>query len=350
MGKLILSNKITMKHIILIAFILFNYLINAQSKKEQIEILNIRIDSLKEVLKNEQKVNLDKLNEISVLTEKVQSLQQIREKDITEIEKLTRTNKKLEEKIGVLDSELTELKLNQERFQIKLPFSAVYIDNVKSHFLQPIIETLYKYPEKTSIPQNLWDTKPTSELKEVYSWERDGLTYLFIIIVNNKAVPNPSQYSGEGDIAQYGTQIIFNNFLLKIIESEYIVVNSWESPLETCFVSLESDIIGKNIDFQLTDIDNDSNFEIWYVIESICSLGIEPSKLDIFLINNSKLYKMESVTNSENLFTDKEILEWIKNGDKYLINKFDTDFEKLPDSFKSYAIELRKKNIYGFKN
>jgi hypothetical protein len=86
------------------------------------------------------------------------------------------------------------------------------------------------------------------------------------------------------------------------------------------------------------------------VIESLCSLGIEPSKLEVNLFNKGKINKMESVTNSRDFFTDTEIKEWIQNGSNYVINKFDTNFENLSDNFKSYAIELRNNNIYGLKN
>jgi uncharacterized protein (TIGR02145 family) len=64
-----------MKHIVLITFLFLVGLINAQSKKEQIEILNKRVDSLNEVVGSERKINLDKSNKISELTNTITNLE-----------------------------------------------------------------------------------------------------------------------------------------------------------------------------------------------------------------------------------------------------------------------------------
>lgn len=64
-----------MKHILLITFLFLVGLINAQSKKEQIEILNKRVDSLNEVVGSERKTNLDKSNKISELTKTITNLE-----------------------------------------------------------------------------------------------------------------------------------------------------------------------------------------------------------------------------------------------------------------------------------
>jgi len=50
-------------------------LLNAQSKKEQIEILNKRVDSLNEVVGSERKINLDKSTKISELTNTITNLE-----------------------------------------------------------------------------------------------------------------------------------------------------------------------------------------------------------------------------------------------------------------------------------
>lgn len=49
--------------------------LNAQSKKEQIEILNKRVDSLNEVVGSERKINLDKSTKISELTNTITNLE-----------------------------------------------------------------------------------------------------------------------------------------------------------------------------------------------------------------------------------------------------------------------------------
>lgn len=64
-----------MKHIFLITFIFLVGSFNAQSKKEQIELLNKRVDSLNEVVGTERKTNLDKSNKISELTKTITNLE-----------------------------------------------------------------------------------------------------------------------------------------------------------------------------------------------------------------------------------------------------------------------------------
>jgi hypothetical protein len=56
---------------------------------------------------------------------------------------------------------------------------------------------------------------------------------------------------------------------------------------------------------------------------------------------------MESVTNFPGFFSDIDIREWIKDGSEYVINKFDSNFEVLSEEYKTYAINLRNKNLCG---
>ena len=64
-----------MKRILFVVCLFLVGLINAQSKKEQIEILNKRVDSLNEVVGSERKTNLDKSNKISELTNTITNLE-----------------------------------------------------------------------------------------------------------------------------------------------------------------------------------------------------------------------------------------------------------------------------------
>ncbi len=64
-----------MKHLILICFLIIVGSIKAQSKKEQIEILNKRVDSLNEIVGSERKINLEKSNKISELTNTITILE-----------------------------------------------------------------------------------------------------------------------------------------------------------------------------------------------------------------------------------------------------------------------------------
>ena len=64
-----------MRLVLLFVLIGFSLFVNAQSKKEQIEILNKRVDSLSEILVSERIINLDKSTEISELTQKITNLE-----------------------------------------------------------------------------------------------------------------------------------------------------------------------------------------------------------------------------------------------------------------------------------
>ncbi len=68
------GNSYKMKRILFVVCLFLVGLLNAQSKKEQIEILNKRVDSLNEIVGSERKINLDKSNKISELTDSITKL------------------------------------------------------------------------------------------------------------------------------------------------------------------------------------------------------------------------------------------------------------------------------------
>lgn len=60
--------------IVLVIYLILNSYVYAQSKKEQIDILNKRVDSLNEIIGSERKINLDKSTKISELTNTITGL------------------------------------------------------------------------------------------------------------------------------------------------------------------------------------------------------------------------------------------------------------------------------------
>jgi uncharacterized protein (TIGR02145 family) len=66
---------IILRLVLLFVFIGFSLFGNAQTKKEQIQILNKRVDSLSEILGSERKINLDKSTKISELTNTISNLE-----------------------------------------------------------------------------------------------------------------------------------------------------------------------------------------------------------------------------------------------------------------------------------
>jgi uncharacterized protein (TIGR02145 family) len=78
-----------MRIVLLVLFIMSFFLLNAQSKKEQIEILNKRVDSLNEIIGSERKINLDKSTKISELTNTIIGLEESISSLSAEVSKLT---------------------------------------------------------------------------------------------------------------------------------------------------------------------------------------------------------------------------------------------------------------------
>ena len=72
---MILSKKNSSQKILMIVFILINHSFWAQTKKEQIEILNSRVDSLSSIITSERSINQEKTNRINDLTTKSSNLE-----------------------------------------------------------------------------------------------------------------------------------------------------------------------------------------------------------------------------------------------------------------------------------
>ena len=116
-----------MRHFVLIGFILFYCFSNAQSKKEQIEILNKRVDSLSEILGSERKINLDKSTKISELTNTISNLESSifslnaamskltveSQSKITEIKNLQAILKIKSDSLSLVINELDKLKIQK---------------------------------------------------------------------------------------------------------------------------------------------------------------------------------------------------------------------------------------------
>jgi hypothetical protein len=228
----------------------------------------------------------------------------------------------------------------------ELHFYSLVVNNDEFNSLVTLKPKLFKYPERSSLALELQYSKSYSELQECRLWNKDSVTYAFVLVKDTKKVSNPNPYAGDGDFRDIGDQVTFSCYILKLVNSDFVIFEKWASSIEVCYDDLSS----QNIDFHITDINNDGKVEVWYVIEWSCSLGVEPSKLEIYLFNNGMLNTMESVTNFPGQFTDNDIREWIKDGDDFVINRYDSNFEKLSQDFKTYAIELRTRNLYGRSN
>jgi hypothetical protein len=324
--------------------LIFGLILNCaytQNKKEQIQALNYSIDSLKNLYSKTSSAYLDSLND-----ERSQSLikQEVLNNKLKEIETLNLQYNSLLNKFKAsslecsdLKNDIEVLKNKQQIAQTDLQYFSIFVHRDVYNSIYTTCSNLCKYPEKSTLSR---PTKSYSELKECYIWINDSVTYAFIIIKDTRLFSSGEKFQ-EGDNSLLSEQETFSCYLLIKKESDFIIVEKWESPLETCSLDVQQG--GNIIDFQLTDINDDNKIEIWYVINSSCTLGIEPSKLDIYLFNNGIINKMASCANKRDFYTDDDI---ITEGNKELINKFDSNFNKLKVEYKSYAIELRNKHLY----
>jgi hypothetical protein len=319
----------------------------AQNKKEQIEGLIYSLDSLKTLYTKTSTAYSDSLNKDRNLI----SEQQLEIKDqIMQLESSHLQTLSLQEKliashveISALKNEMETLKADQKTSPSDIHYYSFNVNNNENSPLNDIIPTLYKYPEKNTLSQQLQYSKSYSELQECRLWKMDSINYAFVLIKDTKKVANPNPNDGNGDMRDLGVQVTLSCYILKSIDYEFVIDEKWTSSIETCFLEL----MVKNIDFHITDINKDDKVEIWYVVESYCSLGVEPSKLEIYLYKSGALNKMESVTNWPGQFTDSDVAKLIKDGEDFAINEFDSNFEKLPQEYKTYAIGLRNKNLFG---
>ena len=337
-----------MRLLLITSIVLFYGMSYSQNKKEQIEALNFSLDSLRKF----HLITISKYTDTLYFVRGENSkLNTISNKQDVEIESLKLQSKNLQDNLNKINSdkseiqkELNDIKTKQAKNTEEIHYYSLVVNN-DNGILNSIKAKLLYYPEKTTLSEQSRNSKSFSELKECRLWKKDSVSYAFVIVKDTKKVPNPDFHEDEGDLGEIGNEITFNCYVLNMIDSEFHIEKKWNYTLEKCFLTAESQ--DNNIDFHLTDLNKDNKPEIWYVLESFCSLGVEPYKIQICLFNNSTLHTMESVTNWPEMFTDDDIQEWIKDGSKYSINKFDPNFEKLSQEFKLYAIGLRNKNLYG---
>lgn len=131
--------------------------VNAQSKKEQIENLNYRIDSLNQVLLKEKKLNTNSADEITILYAQLYKLNASISSLNAEVSKLTSSLKSNQEELSKLQAKLkvksdSLLLVQKELNKLKPP--PIQINNT------PAVVSLQKGPYKTvQIGTQVWMIK-----------------------------------------------------------------------------------------------------------------------------------------------------------------------------------------------
>ena len=336
--------------VLLIIYIVLGYGINysfSQNKKEQIEALNFRIDSLQNVLSTTSLTFSDSLDK-----ERTNSSQQklVIDQQQKEIELATLQSKNLNSQINdlikeeiLLKEEIEELKTKQKELNKTEIQSFTLIKNISDLFLiDHFKKTLFKYPEikpRSDYKSNSEFFTSKSELSECEIWWQDNDAYALVVV-------REIRYIKEADWNdEIGTEISLNYYVLKYNNGKFEKEYNWCEKVDACHFDSENN----NINFQITDLNKDGKLEVWCVNENYCKSDVSPNELVVYMYENGNIYVMKSVTNIPKMeITDAEIKEWIKDGNTaYSINQFDSKFLSISDQFRQYAIKIRNENILG---
>lgn len=125
-----------MRVILILFTIFFNLNSFSQSKKEQIEILNNRVDSLNSVLNSEKNTSSEKSNKISDLTTKINNLESTIKTLNTNVSKLTSEQQTNNLRINALKLEIDSLNSIIESNGEKIVFvrnNSLYIFNLQTN-------------------------------------------------------------------------------------------------------------------------------------------------------------------------------------------------------------------------
>lgn len=125
-----------MRVILILFTIIFNLNSFSQSKKEQIEILNNRVDSLNSVLNLEKNTNSEKSNKISDLTTKITNLERTINTLNTNVSKLISEQQTNNLRINALKLEIDSLNSIIESYGQKIVFvrdNSLYIYNLQTN-------------------------------------------------------------------------------------------------------------------------------------------------------------------------------------------------------------------------
>ncbi len=323
---------------------LFTY---SQSKKEQIEILTSRVDSLNQIIGLERGSNVNKLNELNLLTIKLES--QITDltnnlaklnAELKESKVYNQNNKKEIDELKILiDKKSDSIRLISEATKNgnqKVSFSVDFIfsENIITQFNKIAL----KYPSLNSKDKKYFETNNSNLLISKLYFEDNKLNALLISKDRN--------YVTEGN--EKNPQEILNFFIVDCQSPNSMkVIHKWSSETSVCPVDLDNDIL----DVQFTDLDNDGNVEVWIVNEKYCIGGVDFTDLLVFKYEEREHCTLESMTN-QHFIIDSETNSTMD--DSFIRGSyekepliFDICFSNSDSIFLNFAKHLREKNIYG---
>lgn len=119
----------------------------------------------------------------------------------------------------------------------------------------------------------------------------------------------------------------------KTVNDKHILSWRVHDFVKECPVDLNADYIPNT--FAVTDLNKDGKAEVWLMYKIVCHGDVSPSNMKIIMYEGNKKYAVRG-TNKVKV-SDKEY-----DGGEYT---FDDAFKNGPHSFRSYALQLWKKNL-----
>jgi hypothetical protein len=348
--------------------------LSAQSKKEQIEILNFRVDSLRKELTFviNQKQILD--SQIIKYNQNIQDFSNQFERQKTENKDLIDELSKKREELKIANESIIAFKESKE---LKVYFLGKELQFKNRNF----------YFEGKKLKKSLQDSlnnliRNKLPPAETYSYSFDRIfsneikEHLKKLVVKYPTYPeNDDRYYTKNNTTVLDTRLFLENNKMKallitidrvpinedtrpqlninffIIDCQNInkpnVVYKWSSLLPECPVDHDNDVI----DVQFSDLNNDGNVEVWIVNEKYCTGGVSINELLVYKYEDRKHCTLESMTNSHYIMDPESNAtmddDFIRNMYEREPLIFDQCFSNSDPIFLNYANHLREKNIYG---
>lgn len=282
-------NKLVTVSVLVFYVLIIGHISLCQNKKQQIAILTFQKDSLKRLYQSDSTSLNNDLNQINsdyrLLSEKFESVQLlIKEKSNTIQTKSALIQSLNIQKMDIM-KENNELKKNQNILKLKLDSLSNLISNTRN--LLPLWHSNPNYLLQETI--NSYLTAKNSKLVSSISFlEADKLKFSFVIheIKEDRFVNYDNQIA-------FGYKHYLKYYIGSFSDEIFTLEEQWEQSVGP---SEFDDGIG-HVDFQLTDIDQDGEYEVWYVNDSFEGISdVSPTLLTIYFYNASTINEYTAST------------------------------------------------------
>ena len=258
-----------------------------QNKKEQIAILNYQLDSVRKLYVSDSVQYTNTINtlnrEYSILTDQYQESEKL-------VDSKSRTIREKNELIQSLNKEKIEIMKDNNGLRRNNNSLNILIDsleNSKSLNLPSVWYSIPKYFPSEAYSQ-FFDSKNSEVVAAITYLQANSLKVAFAIYE-----------SKEDRFVDYENQISFGykKFLKYVVgtfkNDRFILEKQWE---QTVGPSMFDDHI-EHVDVQITDLDNNGSYELWFVNNSYEGISdVSPTDLTIYTLMQDDLFKSDAST------------------------------------------------------